>query len=461
MQNIGYRYVPKELSKEQSDKVEYIKDLIQDMLKTCTSFEDRKKVIYKGVDTLFKYIATTEQYQKTQREPKKFEAEEYDVENFGNISLYSSDCIDQVISEVGFGSRSEDYLKIEKELMQNAGDLIDFNDLEKLSKRTLAVTLDKEKLEFMKKTNFLSEYFKNQQKSHDCDNNIVALDETVKTIKTTLGQSDNIDEKGQISIGDKTVSQLANEYMNGVIMNSYKKAMNDSYYAPILSSKNPAMSIVCGLPGLGKSSIFINDLKKQGYLCVDLDDIAISLSKRFNVPINESTSGNIYTLANLIHDNVVAQSMERGFNIAIEKIGYDKNQIISISDNMCKIANQVNNKTNNYYEYNQSLLMAAGSSIASAESNSVRNAEQIFDKKDLRAYHYSDLIRNNNCTTYAYLSVLGDEYLRNRFSEIRISDRVGCFEGLSFVQGQCIAKNKSKSKTLVKGRSEEEDYACR
>ena len=393
MGNKGYRYVPKKLSDISMDKVDQVKSLVQQMISSCTTFEDRKKAIYKGVDVLFRYIATTEEYEKSQREPKKFEAEEFDIDSFGDTDTFSPEHIDWILGELGFGATQQKCIEIEQEFLKsNASGMINFADLEKLAKRTLATFLSKDQLEFMKKTQFLSEFFKNQQKSENCEANIQALATTTEIAKGQVEANDTIETKGEVMIGDTKVSTIASQYIEELVMASYKKAQEDGRYAPIAKSRNQKMGIVCGLPGLGKSSIFINDLKRQGYLCVDLDDIAISISKRFGVPINKATSDNIYSLANMVHDTVVAQSMEKGYNIAIEKIGYDKKQITDITENMESIERQVGAKLGRKSTYKKSLLMAAGSSISSAESNSIRNAEQIFSGSDLRAYHYSELI---------------------------------------------------------------------
>ena len=449
----NYRYVPKNLSPEQLKKVEKVKGLIQQMVDSTTTFEDRKKVIYKGIDILFHTIATIEEYEKGERKPKTFEAEEYDIESFGDISSYSPECIDTVISELGFGTKTSDIAQIERDFKLNAGEVVNTKELGRLKQQSLGKNLTKEQLEFMKKTHFVSEFFKEQQKSTDCEENISLLKTNTEQAENYIQSNNNtILSKGQVLINGTPISTIATEYINDLVMKSYEKAMKDSHYAPIVPSENPDMSIVCGLPGLGKSSIFINDLKKQGTLCVDLDDIAISISKRFNVPINDATSNDLYKLANMVHDTVVAQSMMQGYNIAIEKIGYDKKQITEISDNMYDIAGQVSDITGKHLEYNQSLLMAAGSSVASAESNSIRNAEQIFSGSDLRGYHYASLLRNNNCTTYAYMSVLSDERLRSRFSQIRISDRQGCYEGLSLSNGKCLAIENAKKSAKKDGR---------
>ena len=451
MGNKNYRYVPKKLTDHQRQKVEKAKMIVQNMINSATTFEDRKKAIYRGVDVLFRYISTIEEYEKGDRKAKKFEAEEYDVTNFGKNALNSEDCIDRVITEIGYGSKSSDYLEIEREFMKNLGDSINYEDLQKLAIRTIGTRLTKEQLEFMKKTNFLSEFFKEQNKSSNCEENIKELEKVTNEAKAyTKGNGDTAKSKSEVTIKGESVGSIANEYIKEQVTKSYQKAMNDKHYAPIMpAGKDLDMSIVCGLPGLGKSTIYINDLKKRGYLCVDLDDIAISLSRKFNVPINDATSGNLYSLAYMIHDSVVAQSMTYGYNIAIEKIGYTKQVIGSISDDMKKINQEVNLLTGKNMEYGQSLLMAAGSSISSAESNSIRNAEQIFSGSDLRAYHYADLIRNNNCTTYAYLAVLSDKAMRERFKEVRISDRFGAYEGL------CINGENMNLKLIKKIKSHE------
>lgn len=458
MGNKNLRYVPKKLSASELKKFDEMKKAIQERIDACPNFEERRRVIYAGVDMMFKFLATTEEYERGERPKEKFEAEEFDVETFGDVSSYSVKCIDQVISEVGYGSSTEDYLAIEKDFINEASKVIEFDEIETLAKRTLAVYLTKEQLEFMKKTHFISEYLKEQQKSNDCEKNIENLANATKVAKEMVAKDGSVETMGQVQINGESVANIATHYIDEMVKKSYKKAMEDMHYAPIAQSNNPSMGIVCGLPGLGKSSIFINDLKKQGYLCVDLDDIAISISKKYGVPINEATSDNIYKLANMVHDSVVAQSMERGYNIAIEKIGYDKKQIVSISENMESISEQVGQKMGRDVNYSQSLLMAAGSSVASAESNSIRNAEQIFSGSDLRGYHYSSLIRNNNCTTYAYMAVLSDEEVRERFSEIRISDRVGCFEGLSMVDGKCVSLNKQHERVKKLGKAENNVY---
>ena len=448
----GYRYVPKKLTQHQLDRIEFVKKILTAEINSCKNFEDRKKAIYKGVDVLFNYITTREEYIKEERKAKHFEAEEYDIDSFGDVSLYSEECIDKVIGELGFGATSSDLRAIEKNFMDTSINSINLADLYKLAQRTMSENLDKKQLEFMKKTNFLSEFFKSQQQSENVQQNIDALKNVTQNAKNIISKNDSIISKGQIAIGDKTVSELAYDYLKQTVSDSYNRALKDSHYAPVMKSDNPDVSIVCGLPGLGKSTIFINDLKKQGYMCVDLDEIAISISKKFGVQIDDKTSSDIYTLANLIHDSVVAQGMANGYNIAVEKIGYDKKQITSISDNLYKIADEVSSATRQYTSYKQSLLMAAGSSVKSAESNAIRNAEQIFSNSDLRAYHYADLIRNNNCTTYAYLDVISDAALRERFAKIKISDRVGCFEGLGMIDGKFVAleNEKQKVKTLAK-----------
>ena len=446
------RYEPKNnlTPEEVSECMATINTIEQAMSEKGIAFSEKKELIRLGIDKLFSIMSEIKEY--TPQEPdltKKFESPgtEFDIETFDNIESFSSQNIDRVIQDTGYGTTTSAGREIYEKLVNNPQSIsnmgLNISDIQRLVDSTMKGehTLTPEKLTFMKKTKFINNMLMRPELAKQLGRLVLDNPNGEKEILSCYDaakSSINSQDYESIVIGSRTVGEIAREQIEKKVAESLIRVNEGKL--PIIRNPNPSVSIVCGLPGSGKSSVFVDDLTNRGYMTVDLDEIAIDICRTFGVEMTDAVIKSVYGLAGAISSSIITQSMARGYDICVEKIGQSSRLIDGIVKNLESLEAKTSIETGTNIKYRKSLLMTACGSIDSAENNSIRNAEQIFRGEFLRTYDYTDLIFNNNCTTYSYIDLLGKPELISKFDNVTIKSRKISFDGISLYKGTSLAK---------------------
>ena len=416
MEEFGkHKIVPKDLSEIDVSKLQNFIKVTKTALKlNGGNFKEERRISGIAINYMYKMLAKEVEYTPI---VDKNGNEVYDELDLGYLTkdAFDKEGIDREIEKRGFGFKSADKDKI----VHGEKTHISQSDVDAIIDKTESNEMTSWDLMFSQKVSLVSKFIQKfqQQEIVNYQENVKKLDEIVKQ-----GNYESI------------VNEMANKQLSNYYESMKAKGIDnvDEYYRQ--SKYGPEVAIVCGMPALGKSSVFINNLKKQGYFSIDLDDIAVDIAKKFDVTIDSSTSGNIYKIANDVYNNLLQTAMSKNYNISVEKIGWTKGQIEGFANDIDKIANSIPSSIDK--QYGKKLLMAYGVAKDSMFNNAIRTSSQVFNGETIRGYSYKDLILSNNSPTYAYLEVLKDSDLCARFSQIKLADRTQVYDGLSINREQ-------------------------
>ena len=407
------------------------------------NFSAKKRGLEEGVNRLFNLIAQKEFYN-----PSNGTCDDYDVDLMNDVSEWSKSKIDQKVAARGYGITTSDKRRIlEGFYSSSVSKNVISDEMNSLKNMIARDGINENELEFVKKAQFVSRYIQSVHRMYNknMDFNLLTKNEKKLKEESSYISFNNIYDLGNYTVNGSSIDSIASE----VLQNLIKKSAEKGPEGHILPRKNPSVSFVCGLPGLGKSSVYINDLKRQGVCCLDLDEMALDVARRYNVLLNDSNQSEIYKIASAIHDCALRKAINNNLDVAIERIGYNKEQIMSLSGNMDKIISAVREKTGRNVNYSYDLLMVAGTSVNSTINNSIRNAEQIFEGEEIRGYSYDQLLLNNDCTIFSYLDCLQNENVRKKFNNIKLGERGKSYESLSVTKLQNIV---DETRLTGKGR---------
>lgn len=197
---------------------------------------------------------------------------------------------------------------------------------------------------------------------------------------------------------DERKHSLAIEYLG----NSIKK-IEQELKRPIQKNLGDERSIaaIIGVPGSGKST-FIEQLKRKGYIPMDLDQVAVNLANEYGVKISEYENV-IYDQAGLIVDEMATEAMKLGYNIAVEKIGHTKSEVYGFTDKYVNSAREIGLKPK------AELFCAHVSKEASTVRASARTVDQIMNGETLRYYKEDAVYNKDNTSLYTYLEILQEQ----------------------------------------------------
>jgi len=430
-----YSYIKDEKFPESIEiMVQQFKQRYNDLCSQHLDYSVIEKELHEVVDQLFSAIAVCEESSQS----NGLEVETMGTASDSYYTEYSQEGLDQKNAEKfivsGYGSTKEARESAIQSFYENAGaNGFDTRQAEEIIQKT-AKDMAPNEIGFVKKVDLIVKYFRSFEKIENIDE--ASINQVKTTVQTIKDAKNGISSLYNIEIAGLTIEEIAEQYINDIVNKEGSKVK------PVNSSIPPDFALVCGLPGSGKSSVYVSDRLNQGYLPVDLDNLVTDyLMPTYNLPLNNSIKNDFYTIANAISSVVQKKAVERNYNVLLEKIGYTKGQINSIVDSFTRITEEVSSEQGKEIKYDHSLLMTACGSATSTYNNSKRFMEQLLRGKTLRGYDYTDLLMNNNCTTYAYLDVISDPESRKKFETIQIGDRQNSnYAGLSMTGGMTLAQ---------------------
>ena len=283
---MSYKYAYRELDSKTYEKTGEIIDRIKNNISVENigyDFTRKKDELKKGIDELFDLIAKKEEYIG--------EDDEFDVENIQNNDEWSIEKIEERIRERGFGIDREKM----KEILSNfrKSDIfqqVNSSEMEDIKTMTRTRNVSKEQIYFMRKVKFVSTFINERYRMYNS-----SVDKTsFKEKEDLLAQSaqrlpEGIYDLDSFDVNGESLGEIA----TNLLREQNKKSEEGPDSGRISPRENPVISLVCGLPGLGKSSVYINKLKQGGACCFDLDEIALDVAKRYGVILNKKTSNNI------------------------------------------------------------------------------------------------------------------------------------------------------------------------
>lgn len=260
------------------------------------------------------------------------------------------------------------------------------------------------------------------------------------------------------SLSDEEIQSFSKEFLQKTIEKTEQEI--DQRLLKNTLNNNRSIAAIIGVPGSGKST-FINKLKREGYISIDLDEIAVEIAKRNGIEVS-ACEGQIYREAGRVADAMAKEAMQQGYNIAVEKIGHSKEEIYQFTEKYVKMAEESG------LSPSASLLLAHVPKETSTIRAAGRTMEQIEEGKPLRYYQDSEVYAKDNTSVYSYLDVLED-HLKGKKSvfsklEMRIQDGLqaedGNLKSLSYNETKREAYQQ-KQNDVAKLKQQEEEYAKR